>query len=168
MLAHEALEEGRVLRVDRDQLSAELEGRLTREPPATSDSLLARARRFPASSAASVCGRPATPTTAFMTMVSGMPANSVRASDPNSTRLPVERALERAAFVSGPPGGGYLGFGVSHGQTDQLRPGSSGTDSDNSKSEFVGDLEGLATHRPGGPQHDERLAHRRPMVRKYR
>ena len=58
--------------------------RITSSPPATSDSLLASASRFPASSAASVAPSPANPTTALRTMsIPDDPAASSSASAPN-------------------------------------------------------------------------------------
>ena len=73
--------------------------RITRSPPATSDSLLARASRFPAASAASVASSPANPTIALSTIsLPGDPAASASASAPNRH--------SPAHFGAKPSGGG--------------------------------------------------------------
>jgi hypothetical protein len=63
-------------------------------------------------------------------------------------------------------GNGSIGMHL--GQRGQLKPGGPGTDPYDPVSKFVRYFQGLAAHRPGGAQDDERLAHRRPMARKYK
>ena len=66
--SHQALVDGAVLGVDRDDLGPGVcRAAWTTGAPAMSDSLLARASRRPAPSAASVTGSPAKPTTALTT-----------------------------------------------------------------------------------------------------
>jgi hypothetical protein len=71
-------------------------------------------------------------------------------------------------LIEGSARNGNGGIRMRFGQLGQLRPRVSGTDPDDPVSEFVCYFQGLAAHRPGGTQDDERLAHRRPMVRKYK
>ena len=72
ILTGEALEQGRVLAVDRDQLTAVLgQGSLHHRSPATRLSLFARARDFPHSRPARVALNPAAPTMPLTTMVPG-------------------------------------------------------------------------------------------------
>ena len=67
--------------------------------PAISDSLLARARRRPDSSAAMVTGSPANPTTPFTTMSAAVAA-AIRPSGPATTSVPA--GTSSASFVASP------------------------------------------------------------------
>src|SRR5690606_596060 len=76
--------------------------RNTTGPPATRLSLLARARRLPASRAATLARRPADPTTPLTTVVPAVPARSTMASVPKSTSRPT-MALNCSLSSDDPP-----------------------------------------------------------------
>src|SRR5215216_4899868 len=70
---------------------------ITHSPPATSDSLLARATRLPACRAPTVAARPAKPTMPFRTMSDGRPAS--RLAEPGPERTSVVRFSRGSASV---------------------------------------------------------------------
>ena len=71
---------------------------MSSSPPTTIDSLLARARRFPARRADSEARRPAAPTRALRTMsASGIEASSATASGPDAQEAPSGRSAAQGA-----------------------------------------------------------------------
>ena len=80
---------------------------MTSEPPATSDSLLARATVRPASSAASVARRPCAPATAFRTTSASSAASSTVADGPAKicgSGVPAGQIVGDPLLELGPPG----------------------------------------------------------------